>query len=859
MTEITVVTTAMGFRVPLTSKGTIDGTSVHIGRFASKFEQWEYNKQTRRSELVEEFFYFDKVNQKVHFPRYALDEFKIFLGMHGVQLRTLEDFGVVGTPVEFLMLPHIEYKNDKQRNAVAYLTNEESGPLRGLALQTGAGKSSDVDALIRKPNGWVRMGDIKLGEELSMPDGTSAPVIGIYPQGKLDLYRVTFEDGRWTDVSLDHLWEVNYVQWKDKWRIITTEQIMEYLKQPTYRARMGVRLISAPESKDIDLPIDPYFLGAYLGDGSIVNNAVSICKPDDWLRKEIDRLLPPGISATPYMKDDKTFYIRGRDNCSNRRMCDILEDLQLRGNISHTKFIPQIYMEASTNQKWSLLQGLMDTDGTVGLSEGRGGTEKVEGKGSNIQYCTTSLDLAKQVQLLIRSLGGLCKIKSKKPFFTYKGERREGKEAYILHIRVKDPKKLFRLPRKKDRVTDNYQYADRLKLRIRSVEYVKTGAAQCIMVDHPDHLYIADNYVVTHNTVSHIWSLQKLGVLSMTMMTSRLEQWAKEIVAYTTLEAEDIYIIQGVGSLTKLFDQIGTKLFPKLILASTATVRLYLEYGSGYSHLPHPTEFCDKTGIGLIGFDEYHEHFNTNLLAMLAFNPKVFIPITATFAANSPFVKSIFDSVIPKEVQFEGGAYDRFVSVFAYQYNNGAHFIRPTHYMRAKGYSQNKFEEWLLTKKGELVLKPLLHDAIIPIITEHYINIAEKGEKFLMICSSKEMCDYLVGVFKRTFKGKTVSAFYFGMPTTVLERYDMILSTPGSAGTGRDIKGLRTCFAFENTGSTTRNLQFIGRLRGPPQMLNEPRFIYLNFACIPQHLAYHSSRSMLYGPRALKFTHRRIG
>lgn len=361
----------------------------------------------------------------------------------------------------------------------------------------------------------------------------------------------------------------------------------------------------------------------------------------------------------------------------------------------------------------------------------------------------------------------------------------------------------------------------------------------------------------TGKTVAYIMALQKHGVRSMTTMTSRLEQWVKEMGSYTTLDEDDIYIIAGVASLTKLFSQIDKTIKPKVILASAKTIRNYLEYGPGYQHLPHPSEMCEKLGIGIVGTDEYHEHFYTNFLIGIILNPALFIPITATFLASDPFVKNIFDQFIPKEIQFLGGDYEKFVNVTAYQYTSAGHQIKPFHYMSPRGYSQQIFEKFLMGR-GRKVLDALVEDAIIPIIQTHYINVAEPGERFLFLCSSTKLCDHLEGIFKRVFRDKKISVFYSGMPTTVLERYDMILSTPGSAGTGRDIKNLRTCFVFENVDSETRNLQFIGRLRGPPQMMNTPEFAYISFSCIPQHVKYHNSRAMLYGARAKQFRHRTI-
>lgn len=361
----------------------------------------------------------------------------------------------------------------------------------------------------------------------------------------------------------------------------------------------------------------------------------------------------------------------------------------------------------------------------------------------------------------------------------------------------------------------------------------------------------------TGKTAGYIWGVQKMGVRSMTTMTSRLGQWVREIGAYTTLEEDDMYLIQGVGSLTKLFSQIDKEITPKFILASTKTVRNYLEYGPTYQHLPPPSEMCKRLGIGIVGTDEYHEHFYTNFMIGIMLNPSIFIPITATFSANDPFVKNIFDQFVPKAIQFSGGEYEKFVHVTAYQYNAGGYLIKPFHYMSPRGYSQQIFEKSLLGRLRK-VLDPLIQDAIIPIVKNHYINMAEPGERFLFLCSSTKLCDHLVNVFSRAFPEKTVTAFYSGIPESVLSQYDMIITTPGSGGTGRDIKNLRTCFVFESVESETRNLQFIGRLRGPPQMMNTPEFVYLSFSCIPQHVKYHNARSMLYGSRAKQFRHRSI-
>jgi replicative DNA helicase len=160
--------------------------------------------------------------------------------------------------------------------------------------------------------------------------------------------------------------------------------------------------------------------------------------------------------------------------------------LGIYGHTAESKFIPQQYLEASKEQRWELLRGLMDTDGTAGNKQG------------TPSYCTISRRLAKDVVRLVRSLGGVAKIgKPQKKHFKYKGEMRTGQPAYIIVVRVPDPTRVFFLKRKlalvKPRKHD-------MRLKFTHIKPVGEKEAVCISVSHPSKLYITDDYIVTHNT-----------------------------------------------------------------------------------------------------------------------------------------------------------------------------------------------------------------------------------------------------------------------------------------------------------------------------------------------------------------------
>lgn len=362
-------------------------------------------------------------------------------------------------------------------------------------------------------------------------------------------------------------------------------------------------------------------------------------------------------------------------------------------------------------------------------------------------------------------------------------------------------------------------------------------------------------------TVSLIMSIQKRKSRAMISMTSRTEQWVKEIVAFTTLmdDKRDIRVVKGVNALTALFADVKEGKGPSIILMSTKTLQNYLEYGPTYQHLPHPLDMTEVLQIGFVAVDEAHEWYHTNFSFDIIQNASVSVPTTATFTSNDEFIVNILNHMIPDHARESGGEYVKFVNVTSYIYEGGGTLIKPHNYTRNGSYSQVKYEEYLLSVKGRPLLDNIVHRVILPIIREHYLNICdnEVGERMLFLCATKEMCNYIADLLKRT-TNKTASVFVSGMPNSILERFDIIVSTPGSAGTGRDIKKLRAMIVFDATSSEARNLQYLGRLRPFPATKDTPEFAYISMACIPAHGKYTLKRTVLYGPRALTFKQRRI-
>src|SRR4051794_1338121 len=131
---------------------------------------------------------------------------------------------------------------------------------------SGFAQAQPLDAKVLTPRGWTTMGAIRVGDELVNPEGGTARVIGVFPQGERDIYRVTFSDGSSTECDLDHLWQITRDRRKP-WRVETLESIKTKLEAESRQNRPYIPLVKNLEFDEEELPIDPYLLGMLLGDG----------------------------------------------------------------------------------------------------------------------------------------------------------------------------------------------------------------------------------------------------------------------------------------------------------------------------------------------------------------------------------------------------------------------------------------------------------------------------------------------------------------------------------------------------------------------------------------------------------------
>lgn len=307
-------------------------------------------------------------------------------------------------------------------------------------MATGQGKACPVDTPVPTPDGWRTVGDIKVGDYLFGPDGSPTQVLGVYPQGEKEIYELTLKDGRTIECADEHLWSVyttSHVQASAE--TLSTQEMFEQGARCEQGHRFYLPMPEAVEYSHKNLPLEPYIVGAML-----------------------------------------------EDNCENADDSDP-QDIK----------IPIEYRTASIDQRWALVQGLMDSNGDILTEE--------ENNRYGMRFFTPSENLRDDFMEVLYSLGISCNWHSLDKTESETVKRNQ----YCIEIDA--PRNLvpnfFRLAQKKDIAqvvatsAPNKDHYDRIA--VTDIKKTRRFAEQvCFTVAHPTHLFLVGEYIVTHNTIT---------------------------------------------------------------------------------------------------------------------------------------------------------------------------------------------------------------------------------------------------------------------------------------------------------------------------------------------------------------------
>jgi AAA domain len=349
------------------------------------------------------------------------------------------------------------------------------------------------------PSGFVPIESLKVGDFVIGSDGGPTRVTGVFPQGSKPLCRFIADDGAYVVCSEDHLWVTTTLKELRRGMYYSPrtskDRSAPRRKIPTGRVGKGSVKTAAEIRKTLDashflpqlskpvrfsqadkLPLDPYFLGLMLGDGSLLRK-LSFTKPDEELLM--------AVTAYAEALGDKTARDVDTDRCPTVRINGGLQgavqsrltSLGLFNLRSPEKFIPGPYRTAPSADRLALLEGLCDTDGYVCDS------------GLQAEFSTASDRLRDDVVFIVRSLGGRAFVRSKIV---------EGETYWSVMISFADGTCPFRLKRKALRWKAKRDNA--LRQRVAAVEAAGEGDCTCISVEAEDQLFVTRDFLLTHNT-----------------------------------------------------------------------------------------------------------------------------------------------------------------------------------------------------------------------------------------------------------------------------------------------------------------------------------------------------------------------
>jgi phosphate starvation-inducible PhoH-like protein len=409
----------------------------------------------------------------------------------------------------------------------------EKGTVEVAPLAFMRGRAQPLDRMVLTPDGFRPIGELEVGDLVTGSDGRPTPVLGVFPQGRKEVFRLTAQDGASTVCCGEHLWAVSTAADRRRGRgprIVETRQMAGRLRA-ALQHRFELPLVSKPvEFVAQEVPLDPYALGLLLGDGCITTSTTpSFTTADPELALSLEMALP-GIELVHKGRYDFVLRHRGRGGVIVANpVTAMLRALGLAGARSSTKFVPVSYLHNSPSIRLAVLQGLLDTDG---------GPVTQPGRTCRIQYSTTSPRLRDDVVFLVRSLGGVAYVRTREAAERPPG-RAHGREvgyrndAFVLDIRLPAGIAPFRLTRKAATYAA-FGGGGRPMRFVDRIEPAGESETVCIQVGAQDSLYVTDDFLVTHNTLNDAFIIldeaQNTTPEQMKMFLTRIGFGSKAVV-----------------------------------------------------------------------------------------------------------------------------------------------------------------------------------------------------------------------------------------------------------------------------------------------------------------------------------------
>jgi phosphate starvation-inducible PhoH-like protein len=378
----------------------------------------------------------------------------------------------------------------------------EKGVIEVAPLAFMRGRAQPLSSPVLTPSGFHPIGSLRVGDLVIGSNGLPTPILGVFPQGRKEVFRLRAQDGASTLCCGEHLWRVMTPDDRrhgKPGRIVETREMIGRLRR-FHQHRFALPLLEAPaEFVPRPVPIEPYALGLLLGDGCLTTRTTpSFSTTDPELAAALGDVLE---NIELHQKGGPDYVLRhtlGRRGgvIVSNPITVALRELGLAGTRSSTKFVPEVYLHNDSMTRVAVLQGLLDTDG---------GPVTQRGRTCRIQYTTCSERLRDDVTFLVRSLGGVAysrrRVAAGRPPGCAGGRPvHHRSDAFVMEIRLPTGIQPFRLERKQALYRDGG--GGRPMRFVEAIEPVGDEDTVCIQVAASDSLYVTEGFLITHNTLN---------------------------------------------------------------------------------------------------------------------------------------------------------------------------------------------------------------------------------------------------------------------------------------------------------------------------------------------------------------------
>lgn len=356
----------------------------------------------------------------------------------------------------------------------------------GLSVPPGCGKALADDTPVLTSKGWKKHGDLLVGDELMGIDGKWKKILHVFPKSSQDIL-ITFSNHESIQCNEEHKWIV-YDRKKHRERVVETKELLSNELDTGIKGKRGHRYHYQIPNRDPlegttkELPVQPYVLGAWLGDGTEICPVITICDLDTCILKEIEQYY-------------KCSSVKTQVNCKSYYFSNLMSDLRKLGMCYSKKKcgkrIPDEYFCASIEQRLDLLAGLLDTDGDCSLQERK------------YHFTTTNEELKNGFIRLVSTFGWRCSVTEIEPKLSSGGILGKNK-VYRIGFRP-----TFAIPCRVER-KQLKEFSKQRKISIKSIEKVSPKSGNCIQVEGGIYC-VGESMIPTHNSTLEDFFLSLVG------------------------------------------------------------------------------------------------------------------------------------------------------------------------------------------------------------------------------------------------------------------------------------------------------------------------------------------------------------